>query len=76
MRHALTLPGEDLLSKVVIEGGGVTAVERGAKNTIPLSPILGGVALAGGIGSVIIGAKNRPRRLSPKRERRKKKDRT
>ena len=30
------------------------------KKTIPLSPFLGGVALAGGIVLVIIGAKNRP----------------
>ena len=30
------------------------------KKTIPLSPILGGVALAGGIVLVIIGAKNKP----------------
>ncbi len=61
---------------MVIEDDGVTAVEREAKNTMPLSRILGGVALAGGIGSVIVGAKDWPRRLSLKRERRKKKDRT
>jgi len=29
------------------------------QKTIPLSPILGGVALAGGIVLVVIGAKNR-----------------
>ena len=30
------------------------------KKTIPLSPILGGVALAGGIVLVVIGAKKKP----------------
>ena len=47
------------MGKVVIEGDGVTAVENEAKKTIPLPPILGGVALAGGIVLVIIGAKNK-----------------
>ena len=76
MRHALTPIGEGPLDKGVIEGDGVTTVERESKDTIPLSPILDGVAIPGGIGSVIIEAKNRSRRLSLKRERRKKRDRT
>jgi len=45
---------------MVIRGDRVTAVESETKKTIPLPPILGGVALAGGIVLVTIGAKNKP----------------
>jgi hypothetical protein len=60
MRHALAPTEKDPLDKMVIRGDRVTAVESETKKTIPLPPILGGVALAGGIVLVIIGAKNKP----------------
>ena len=42
----------------IIDIGPIHATQE-TKKTIPLPPILGGVALAGGIVLVIIGAKNR-----------------
>jgi hypothetical protein len=43
----------------IIDIGPIQAIQK-TKKTIPLPPILGGVALAGGIVLVIIGAKNKP----------------
>ena len=43
----------------IIDIGPIQAT-RETKKIIPLPPILGGVALAGGIVLVIIGAKNKP----------------
>ena len=42
----------------IIDIGPIQATHE-TKKTIPLSPILGGVALAGGIVLVIMGAKNK-----------------
>ena len=43
----------------IIDIGPIQATQK-TKKTIPLSPLLGGIALAGGIVLVIIGAKNKP----------------
>jgi len=43
----------------IIDIGPIQATHE-TRKTIPLSPILGGIALAGGIVLVIIGAKNKP----------------
>ena len=43
----------------IIDIGPIQATQK-TKKTIPLSPLLGGLALAGGIVLVIIGAKNKP----------------
>ena len=43
----------------IIDIGPIQATQK-TKKTIPLPPLLGGIALAGGIVLVIIGAKNKP----------------
>jgi uncharacterized membrane protein len=42
----------------IIDIGPIEATHE-TKKTIPLSPLLGGMALAGGIMMVIVGAKNK-----------------
>jgi uncharacterized membrane protein len=43
----------------IIDIGPIQATHE-TKKTIPLSPVLGGIALAGGIVLVVMGAKNKP----------------
>jgi len=43
----------------IIDLGPIQATHE-TKKTIPLSPILGGLALAGGVVLVILGAKKKP----------------
>jgi len=43
----------------VLEVGPITATKE-KKETIPLSPVLGGLALAGGVALLVFGARGRP----------------
>ena len=52
----------------IIDIGPIQATHE-TKKTIPLPPLLGGLALAGGIVLVIVGAKNKSWQLAFKKER-------
>jgi len=56
---ALAYQGISYTSREKIIDIGPIHATADTKKTIPLSPVLGGVALAGGIVLVIIGAKKR-----------------
>ena len=56
---ALAYQGISYTSREKIIDIGPIHATADTKKTIPLSPVLGGVALAGGIVLVIVGAKNK-----------------
>ena len=56
---ALVYQGIPYTSREKIIDIGPIQATHDTRKTIPLSPVLGGVALAGGIVLVIIGAKNK-----------------
>lgn len=55
--RSLCLPGHHLTSREKIIDIGPIQATADTKKTIPLSPLLGGLALVGGIVLVVVGAK-------------------